>query len=120
MVRVLLKLGVNALAIWVAVRLVDGLRYTGEDDWVQLAILALVLGAINALVKPVAKLLSLPAVIVTLGLFLVVVNIAMFAILVGLSDALGLALEADGFGPIALGGLVVSVVVWIGELVLDD
>lgn len=120
-VRTLLKLGVNALAIWIAVSFVAGLEYTGGDDWVQLAILALVLGAVNGLVKPVVKLLSLPMVILTLGLFLIVVNIAMFAIVVGLSGAFELALDAPGgFGSIALGGVVVSVVVWVGELVLDD
>lgn len=118
MVGLLLRIGVNALAIWVAVTFVEGLE--AEGDWVQLLVLALVLGGINALVKPIATLLSLPAILLTLGLFLVVVNIAMFALLVWLSETFGLGLEADGFGAIALGGVLVSVVVWVGELVLGD
>ncbi len=119
MVGLVLRLGVNALAIWVAVTFVDGLE--AEGDWVQLLILALVLGGINLLVKPIATLLSLPAILLTLGLFLVVVNIAMFALLVWLSDTFGLGLEAPGgFGAIALGGVIVSVVAWVGELVLGD
>lgn len=122
MVRFLLKLGVNALAIWVAVTFVDGLNYDTEGSgWLGLAILAVVLGLVNGLVKPIAKLLSLPAVLLTLGLFLLVINIAMFAIVVALSGGLDLGLTNDGgFGAIALGGLIVSVVVWVGELVLDD
>lgn len=119
-IRGLLKVGVNALAIWVAVTYVDGLQYDGEG-WVTLAVLALVLAVVNRLVKPVATLLSLPAIVLTLGLFLFVVNIAMFGLLVALSDAFGLGLTAPGgFGAIALGGLIVSVVVWVGELVLGD
>lgn len=120
MVNLLLKLGVNALAIWVAVRFVDGLTYDGGGDYVQLAILALVLAGINAVVKPVVKFFSLPAVLLSLGLFLLVINIAMFGLLVLLSDTFGLGLDATGFGPIALGGLIVSVVAWVGELVVPD
>lgn len=120
MVRLLLKVALNAVAIWVAVRVVDGLSVADPDDVGQLLLLAVVLGVINGLVRPVVKLLSLPAVLFTLGLFLVVINIAMFGLLVLLSDALGLGLSATGFGPIALGGFIVSVVVWVGELVVPD
>jgi putative membrane protein len=121
-IRGLLKIGVNALAIWVAVRFVDGLRYDLEGEgYVQLVVLALLLAVVNRLVKPVAKLLSLPAIVVTLGLFLFVVNIAMFALLVELSDAFDLGLtNTGGFEAIAIGGLIVTVVVWVGELVLGD
>ena len=120
MVRLALKLGLNAVAIWVAVRFVDGLSVADPDDVAQLLLLALVLGAINVVVRPIVKLLSLPAVLLTLGLFLLVINIAMFGLLVLLSDALGLGLSATGFGPIALGGLIVTVVVWVGEVVVPD
>ena len=121
MVSTVLKIGVNALAIWVAVRFVDGLFYDADaEGWVNLAVLALILGAVNAVVKPLATLLSLPAVLATLGLFLILVNIAMFAIVVWLSEAFGLGLTNEGgFGAIALGGFIVSLVVWVGELVLD-
>ena len=118
MLNLLLKVGVNALAIWVAVTFVDGLSVSDPDDIAQLLLLAVVLGVINGLVRPVVKLLSLPAVLLSLGLFLLVINIAMFGLLVLLSDALGLGLTATGFGPIALGGLIVTVVVWVGEVVL--
>ena len=118
MVKLLLKIGLNAVAIWVAVRFVDGLSVSDPDDVAQFVLLAIILGVINGLVRPVVKLLSLPAVLLTLGLFLLVINIAMFGLLVLLSDALGLGLDATGFGPIALGGLIVTVIVWVGELVV--
>lgn len=122
MTGLLLKLGVNALAIWVAVQFVEDLRYdAASEGWVKLVVLAVVLGLVNGLVKPLAKLLSLPAVLATLGLFLLVINIAMFALVLALSDGLNLGLTNDGgFGAVAIGGLIVSVVVWAGELVLDD
>ena len=113
MVNMLLRVGLNALAIWVAVRFVDGLVYDADaEGWVNLAILAVVLGAVNAVVKPIAKLLSLPAVLLTLGLFLIVINIAMFAIVLWLSDVFSLGLTNDGgFVAVAIGGFVVSLVV---------
>lgn len=120
MLNLLLKLGVNALAIWVAVRFVDGLTYDDAEGFAKLAILAVVLGLINGLVKPVVKFFSFPAVLLSLGLFLLVINIAMFGLLVLLSGTFDLGLDATGFGPIALGGLIVSVVAWVGEVVLPD
>lgn len=118
MVKLAMKLVVNAVAIWVAVRFVDGLEHSG--DWVQLALLAVVLGLVNAFVRPIVKFFSFPAMLATLGLFLVVINIAMFGLVVLLSGTFDLGLTATGFVPIAIGGLVVSVVAWIGELVLPD
>lgn len=120
MVRLLMKLGVNALAIYVAVEFVTGLEYDSSEGWTKLVLLAVVLGLVNAIVKPVVRFFSFPAVLATLGLFLIVINIAMFGLVVLLSDALSLGLAADGFVPIAIGGVIVSVVAWVGELVIPD
>jgi putative membrane protein len=119
--KLLLKVGVNAVAIWVAVTLVDGLHYDDAEGLAKLAVLGLVLGLLNGLVKPIVTFLSLPALLLTLGLFLLVINIAMFGLLVLLSDTFDFGLTAPGgFWAIALGGLIVSVVVWVGELVIPD
>lgn len=120
MLNLLLKLGVNAIGIWVAVRFVEGLTYDNAEGYLKLALLAVVLGLINGLVKPVVKFFSFPAVLLSLGLFLLVINIAMFGLLVLLSGSFDLGLDATGFGPIALGGLLVSIVAWVGELVLPN
>lgn len=114
----LLRLALNALAIWVAVQLVDGLSFVGDN--VQLVLTALLMGAVNAIVKPVVKVLSLPLVILTLGLFLLVVNIAMFALVVALSGSLGLGLDSSGLGATALGALIATVVIAVGERLLPD
>lgn len=120
MARMLLKLGINALAIWVAVQLNVGVTYDDSEGFVKLVLLALVLALVNGLIKPIVKFFSFPAVLLTLGAFLVLINIAMFGLLVLLSDTFGLGLDADGFGAIAVGGIIVSIVVWLGELVIPD
>jgi putative membrane protein len=106
--HVLLRLLINAAALWVATRLVSGISYTG--DGVTLFGVALVFGVLNVLIRPVLFLLSLPFLILTLGLFTLVLNAVMLLITSAASDALGLGFRVDGFWSAFLGGLVVSVV----------
>lgn len=113
--RFLLKLAIYAAGIWVAVRLVDGLSFTG-DTWALVGVV-LLMAAVNTVVKPVAKLLSLPAVLLTLGLFLLVVNAAMLALVVWLAGELDLGLTSAGLGSTFLGAVVVSIVTWLGEAI---
>ena len=112
---VLVKVLVNAAALWVAVWLLEGLHLTedlAEGGWWQLLIIGLLLGVANAIVRPILTVLSLPLVILTLGLFLLVVNAAVLALVIALSGALGLGIESDGFGWTFLGALVVALVAW--------
>lgn len=117
MFRLVLKIAVYALAIWLAVRIIDGLNFDG--DWIALAGIAVVLALVNAIVKPIVKVLSFPVVLLTLGLFLLVINALMLWLTIRVSDGLELGLTSDGFGSTFLGALVISVVVWIGEAVTD-
>jgi putative membrane protein len=70
---------------------------------------------VNAIVGPILRLLSLPFVVLTLGLFLLVVNAA----LLGLTALLTDRLEIDGFGTALIGGLILAVVGWVADQVLD-
>lgn len=118
---VLIKVLVNAAALWVAVWLLDGLTLTEEfadGGWLHLLIIGLILGIANAIVRPILAVLSLPLVIVTLGLFLLVVNAVVLALVIALSGALGLGIESDGFGWTFLGALVVSLVAWGLETIM--
>lgn len=116
---VLKILGVAA-ALWVAVWLVDGFEFSGE--WWQFLIVALILGVANAVVKPVLKLFSLPLILLTLGLFLLVVNAIVLAIVVALSGAFDLGLTSEGFfWETFLASIVVSIVSWlIGAALPED
>lgn len=106
--RILLRLLIGAAALWVATRIVPGISYTG--DWRLLLLVALVFGALNAAVKPILMLLTLPLLIVTLGLFTLVLNALMLWLTGSVSEALGLGFHVDGFAAAFLGALVVSVV----------
>ncbi len=106
--NVILRLLINAAALWVATRVVTGISYTG--DWPLLIVVALVFGVLNVVVKPLLILLSLPFVVVTLGLFLLVLNAALLLLTGAISGALGLGFQVDGFGAAFFGGLVVSIV----------
>lgn len=95
-----------AAALWVAETLLPGVQITSGA---ALAVAALVLGLVNALVRPVLSLLALPITILTLGLFYLVVNGAAF----GLAAALVPGFDIAGFGTAILGALIVSVVSWL-------
>ena len=106
--HVLLRLLINAAALWVATRLVSGISYTG--DGVALFGVALVFGVLNVLIKPVLFVLSIPFLILTLGLFTFVLNAVMLLITSAASEALGLGFHVDGFVPALIGALVVSII----------
>ena len=104
----LVRLLVNAAALWVATRLVPGVSYDGGA--LPLLAVALVFGVVNAFLRPVAKILTFPLIIVTLGIFALVINGLMLWLTSSLSSALGLGFHVSGFWAAFWGGLVVSVV----------
>lgn len=112
----------TAASVWVAVWLIEGFEFSGE--WWQFLIVAAIVGLANAIVKPILRLFSLPLIILTLGLFLIVVNALVLQLSVWLSgpDVLDLGLTSDGFfWTTFLASIVVSVVGWIiGALIPDD
>jgi putative membrane protein len=104
---------VNAAAVYVAARLVPGIRVDGLQ---ALLIAALVLGLVNAVIRPVLLVVTLPLTLVTLGLFLLVLNAFCF----WLTSALVPGFTVNGFGAAFLGGLVVSVISWLLTAFLSD
>lgn len=117
--RFVLNLAGTAAALWVAVWLVDGFEFDGE--WWQFLIVALIMGVANTIVKPVLKLFSLPLILVTLGLFLLVVNALVLGLVVWLSGEFELGLTSDSFfWSTFLASIVVSVVAWIIGAVLRE
>src|ERR1043165_2299997 len=106
--RFLVRLLVNAAALWVATRLVPGVTYSG--DWMPFLGVAVVFGVVNAFLRPVAKLLTFPLIIVTLGIFALVVNGLMLWLTSSLAGALGLGFHVNGFWSAFWGALVVSFV----------
>jgi putative membrane protein len=104
----LLRLLINAGALWVAIQLVDGIEHRGS--WWSLLFVALVFGVLNASIRPLLKLLSLPIIILTLGLFIFVINAVMLLITAWVSGLLNLGFYVGGFWAAFFGGLIVTVV----------
>lgn len=109
----------TAASLWVAVWLVDGFEFSGQ--WWQFLIVAAIMGLANAVVKPILRLFSLPLILLTLGLFLLVVNAIVLALVVWLSGVFELGLTSDGFfWETFLAAIVVSLVGWIIGALLND
>ena len=103
-----IRLLVNAAALWVATRIVPGVTFQGE--WLAFFGVALTFGVLNAIVRPVAWVLTLPLIFLTLGLFLLVVNGLMLWLTSSLAATLGLGFHVRGFWSAFWGALTVSVV----------
>ncbi|HEY3522108.1 MAG TPA: phage holin family protein [Candidatus Limnocylindrales bacterium] len=131
---IVLRVVVNAIALWAAARFVPDIRFPAAerfpaDDWWKLAVVALIFGLINAYVKPIIKALSFPVRLMTLGLFTLVINAVLFLVLAAISDALNLGLHVGGFPPdlgvstlvaAVLGAIVISIVSTILSLAVRD
>lgn len=103
-----LRILINALALWVATHIVSGLSFDGPV--LMFVAVALVFAVVNAIVRPILKILTFPALILTLGLFIFVINALMLWLTAELSEAFGLGFHVAGFRAAFLGALVVSVV----------
>jgi putative membrane protein len=105
--RALLQVVLNALALWLAANLIPGISYTGGLVWLLLA--GLVLGLLNLLVKPILTFFSLPLIVLSLGLFYLVINgLVLYLAAILLPHHLHVA----GCGTAILGGLVIGVFNW--------
>ncbi len=111
----LLRLLINAGALWAATTLVPGISFTGDTG--RFLLVALIFGLLNALVRPILLLLSLPLLILTLGLFTFVLNALILMMLSGLSETLGLGFHVAGFFPAFVGALIVTVVSFVLSMV---
>jgi putative membrane protein len=115
-VRFLTRLFTGAVALAVAAWALDGISFDGattSDKIVPLVIVALILGVVTSFVKPVLQILSIPFIIVTLGLFLLVINAAMLLLTGWIADLFGIGFEVDGFWPALFGAVIITIVTWI-------
>jgi putative membrane protein len=119
MSRLLLRLVVNAIALWVAIEIVPGLTYTSES-YVSLLIIAFIFGLVNALVRPILVLLTCPLIVLTLGLFILIVNGVLLSITVWLSGVFDLGLASENFLSTLLGAVIISVVSGVINLLIKE
>jgi putative membrane protein len=112
----------NAAALAVAVWLLDKITLSGgstANKVLTLTLVALLFGVLNLIVKPLVKLFSLPLLILSLGLFALVINALMLLLTSWFADKLDLSFHVEGFWTAVLGGLIISVVSWATSMALD-
>ena len=113
MTKFLIRIVFGALGLWLASKVVPGVAI---DNTGTLIVAALLLGVVNAIVRPVVFILTLPITIITLGLFLLVVNAAM----IGLVAMLLGGFHVNGLIPGVLAAIVTGVVSWLGHAVVRE
>jgi len=120
----LIKIAVNAVALWVAAWLLPGISF-GEgkfgSKFATVVLVALIFGLINAFIKPVVKFFSLPFILLTLGLFTFIVNAFMLQLTEWIAEPLGLSFTiAHFFWDAVLGALIITVVSMVLNWVIPD
>jgi putative membrane protein len=116
--KFILRWLINCLAVFAAVH-IPGVHWT--NDWISILVLGLILVFVNAIVRPLAKFVGCLPIILTLGLFTLVINAFLFWLTGVIGNTLfGMGYTVDNFWPAFLGGLVVSVVSIVMGLILRD
>jgi putative membrane protein len=115
----ILRLIINAVALLITAWIIPGIhlgaagRHPTTHDWVTLLIVALIFGVVNAVIRPILVVLSFPLEIITLGLFIFVINAFMLLLTSWIAQAMGLGFRVDKFLAALLGALIISVVSFV-------
>ncbi len=122
MTRFIIRWAINAVALFAAIALIKGIHLTPGSNWVTIVFLALIFGLVNALVRPLLKALTCPLIVLTLGLFTLVVNTLLFALTgwIGTQFGMGFTIDPPWFWNAFLGSLIVSIISIVLALVLKD
>jgi putative membrane protein len=116
--RLLLRWLINAVGLYLAARLVPGIYFEGNVG--MLLAVAFIFGLVNALLHPLLKLLTCPLIILTLGLFTLVINAAMLWLVSVIAQALNLPYGVEGFWPAFWGALIISLISVVASLVIGE
>jgi putative membrane protein len=103
-----IQIAINAIALWAAVNIVPGMHFAGE--WWKLVLVAIAFSLVNTYVRPILRVLTLPISVLTLGIFLIVINALMLLLVSAVSEQLKLGFTVADFGAAFLGAIVVALV----------
>ncbi|GGJ95624.1 membrane protein [Pilimelia anulata] len=118
-----IRLGISAVALWIATLLVGGISITTDSVPQQvgtLVVVAAIFGVVNAVLRPIIKTVGCAFYLLTLGLVALLVNGALFLFSGWIADRIGLPFEVSGFWAAVLGALIVGVVSWLLNLFVPD
>ena len=113
--RLLIRLIINAVALACADWAVEGIR---SDSVKSLFVMALIFGIVNAFIRPIIRILSFPLLLLTLGLFTIVINALMLLVSEWIAGLFGVGFHVDGFGAALLGAIIISIVSIILSILL--
>ncbi|HEX4361743.1 MAG TPA: phage holin family protein [Pseudonocardia sp.] len=122
-IALVIKVLVNAVALWVCTLLISGIEVGGSDKGTRIAtliVVALIFGLVNAVIKPIVKTVGCAFYILTLGLIGLVVNALLFLLVGWISAKLGLPFEVSGFAAAFWGAIVVAIVGFVLHLIIPD
>lgn len=119
--KFIIRLIINAIALYAAVALLDGTYiYPSTDNWVSFIWLALIFGVVNAIIRPLLMVMSCPLIILTLGLGTLLINTAMFALSGWIGTQFGVGFQVSGFWGAFFGAIIVSVVSFILSILFRE
>jgi putative membrane protein len=119
--KLLIRWLIVAVSLGVAVWLVPGITVQDSRAWVAVAVTAIVLGLVNAIIRPILAFLSCGLIVVTMGLFMIVINAFTLWLSSWISvNWLNIGFYIDGILPAVVGGLVVSIVSFVLSMLLKD
>jgi putative membrane protein len=122
-VQILIKVVITAIALWVATLLVGGLEVTADTTAKRVGTLlavAVIVGVINAFLKPIIKMLGCAFYVITLGLFALVVNALLLLLTAWIAEQLDLPFDISGFWAAFWGAIIIGLVSWLLDLIIPD
>lgn len=121
MKKILIRLAINAVALYAAVAIMAGNGITPQsENWLSFVWLALIFGLVNAIIRPILVVMSCPLIVLTLGLGTLLINTLMFFLAGRIGAQFGIGFTIDGFWPAFLGAFIVSAVSFILTIVFKD
>jgi putative membrane protein len=121
MLKLFIRWIIIAAALVVAAWLIPGITVTGTNGWIAVGVMAAVLGFVNAIIRPILAFFSCGCIVLTMGLFMLVINAATLSLSSWIANSLfGVGFEVNGFWPALFGSIVVSVVSFFLSLFLID
>jgi putative membrane protein len=120
MIKFVIRWIINAIALYLAIFLLDGRGVDFSGNWLSIIWLALIFGLVNAFLRPLLSVLTCPLIILTLGLFTLLINTFLFWLTGWIGQAFSLGLSVNGFWPAFLGGVIVSVVSIALSMIFKD
>lgn len=117
--RFLIRLVINAIALYAAIQIVPGIE-AQNTQWLAILGLALIFGILNALLRPFLTLLTCPLIVLTLGFFTLLINTLMFYLAGVVGNAFNIGFSVSGFWPAFLGGLITSIVSIVLSMIFKE